>query len=125
MQNKYFKVFFGLDMALHSMILLCVAFMIYQADYYKSFAGFGSLLMLLVLVPYFVVLACAMIFLLLFMIWKKRIVLMIALVLQMLCSLLWLFVAHLLHSAVSVFELVMILQIIMIIALFLFLWEKE
>lgn len=125
MQNKYFKVFFNIHFLCNVVLIVYIAFVIYQAKKYMYFAGFGSLFLLIFLLPYFWILFCIMIALLLFVKWKKRVLLSIALLLQMLCYLLWLFVMlHLFHSPIRWQELIMIVQIITTITLLCLIWEK-
>jgi len=56
---------------------------------------------------------------------KKRVTIIIALVLQMICSLLWILIIHLFRSAISWLEFMMILQMITTITILLLLCENR
>ncbi len=123
--TNYIKIFLCVDFLLNIIILVCIAFIIYETNKYMYFAGFGSLFMLILLIPYFVILFSNILLLLLAIKFKKRVTIIIALVLQMICSLLWILIIHLFRSAISWLEFMMILQMITIITILLLLWENR
>ncbi len=123
--TNYIKIFLCVDFLLNIIILVCIAFIIYETNKYMYFAGFGSLFMLILLIPYFVILFSNILLLLLAIKFKKRVTIIIVLVLQMICSLLWILIMHLFQSAISCLEFMMILQIITTITILLLLWENR
>lgn len=126
MQNtKYIKCFLGIDFLLYSIIFIRVAFILYEANKYMSFAGFGSLFVLILLIPYFIMLIHILVLLLLSIMLKKTILVVVTMILQIICSLLWIGILYLFQSAISWFELVMILQIIVSIAVLCLLLENK
>ncbi|NDO46347.1 hypothetical protein [Clostridium sp. MD294] len=122
---EYIKYFFGIDFLLHNIIIVGVAFILYEANKYMSFAGFASLFVLILLIPYVIVLIHILVLLLLSMILKKTILVVIAMILQIICSLLCIGILYLFQSAISWFELVVILQIIVAIVILCLLLENR
>ena len=121
--TKYLKIFVCINALLNIIILFFIAFILYEANKYMYFAGFGSLLVLVLFTPYFLVLCFIMILLLLSIKLKKRVLLFITMVLQIICCLLWLFIIHLFFR--TVFEIVTIFQIITAITILCLLWHKN
>lgn len=125
MKNKYFKVFVWIHFLLSVLLIIYTAFIIYQTNQYMYFGGFGSLFMLILLIPYIILLFCNMLLLFLSLKLKKRVLMIITLFLQIIYVLLWMFMMYLFHSTIPYFEFIMILQIITAITLLCFLWEKN
>ncbi len=123
--TNYIKIFLCVDFLFNIIILVCIAFIIYETNKYMYFGGFGSLFMLILLIPYFVILFSNILLLLLAIKFKKRVTIIIVLVLQMICSLLWILIMHLFQSTISCLEFMMILQIITTITILLLLWENR
>lgn len=123
--TKYIKIFLCIDIVLSIIMISYVAFAIYETKKYMYFAGFASLFMLLLLKPYFIILLQCVVLLLLSIVLKKRIPMVVALILQIVCCLVWLLTVYLLHSGISWFEFLLLLNMIIEVAIVLLLWESR
>ncbi len=123
MQAKY--KFLCINFLLHMIALVYVAFIIYETNKYMYFAGFGSLFILILLIPYFLILFHIMLLLLLSIKFKQNMLIVVTLILQIICSLFWILMVYLFQSAISWFEVVILFQIITAITILLFIWENH
>ncbi len=123
MQAKY--KFLCINFLLHVIALVYVAFIIYETNKYMYFAGFGSLFILILLIPYFLILFHIMLLLLLSIKFKQNMLMVVTLILQIICSLFWILMVYLFQSAISWFEVVILFQIITAITILLLIWENH
>lgn len=123
MQAKY--KFLCINFLLHVIALVYVAFIIYETNKYMYFAGFGSLFILILLIPYFLILFHIMLLLLLSIKFKQNMLMVVTLILQIICSLFWILMVYLFQSAISWFEVVILFQIITAITILLLIRENH
>ena len=109
---KNIKIFILVNVILNILSMIATGIMLYLANRYMSFSGFGSLFILILIIPYFLVLIAIILLIMLSVKIKKNFVMVIALIMQIVSPIPYLFISYLFGGNISIFEFLMAMQII-------------